>query len=94
MEKQNTNKMSAARIPFNIKVAEGNYRGEAIGITDTLKAYSMFEVRLNDGSSFLLEAVPDNELHRMGWAAKAQNEIGKIVPVIGKVIERYFNRKK
>lgn len=86
--------MSAERIPFNIKVAGGNYRGEAIGITDTLKAYSMFEVRLNDGSSFLVEAVPDNELRRMGWATKAQNELSKIVPVIGKVIERYFSKKK
>lgn len=84
----------AERIPFNIKVAEGTFRGEAIGITDTLKAYSMFEVRLSTGDTLLLEALPDNELRRYSWASKAQTGLNKIIPVIGRVIERYFSKKK
>lgn len=86
--------MSTARIPFNIRVAEGTIRGEAIGITETLKNYSMFEVRLNNGEKFLVEAVPDYETRRINWATKAQLELSKIVPVIGRVIERYFSKKK
>ncbi|RYD56585.1 MAG: hypothetical protein EOP56_11070 [Sphingobacteriales bacterium] len=84
----------AERIPFNIKVADGTFRGEAIGITDTLKANSMFEVRLNTGDRLLLEAVPDYETRRMTWASRAQTELTKLVPVIGRVIERYFSKKK
>jgi hypothetical protein len=86
--------LSVARIPFSIRMAEEHFRGEAIGLGDTLKDFSLFEVRLNNGEMFLMEALPDNELRRINWASRTRDHLQKIAPVIGRVIERYFTRKK
>jgi len=75
------------RVPFKIKLSEGCFCGEAIG--KELKAFSVFEVRLNDGSNFFIEAVPDNELARYNWISYVQDTSIKLVPAIGKFIERY-----
>lgn len=84
--------LSTARIPFAVKLSEGNFKGEAVGIGDTLQHNCMFEVHLVDGSSFLMKAEEDKELCRYTWTTQAQDQLHKLIPIIGRVIERYFAR--
>lgn len=80
--------VETARIPFKIKLNSGYYSGEAIGTH--LKAFSLFEIKMTDGASFFIEAVPDNELSRYNWVSYIQDASARIVPAIGKFIERHF----
>ena len=79
------------RIPFSVRCREAHFRGEVLGFD--LKTDSVFEVRLNDGSLFHIKAEPDLELRRYSWTSLCQEQFRKLVPVIGKVIERYFKGK-
>jgi len=79
------------RIPFSVRCNEASFRGEVLGFN--LQSDSIFEVRLNDGSLFHIKAEPDLELRRYSWTSKCNNQFRKIVPLIGKVIERYFKKK-
>ncbi len=83
---------NVARIPFSVKLSEGNFRGEAIGITDRLHDSCMFEVRLLNGESFLVKAEEDYELRRYNWTTQAKDELHKLVQVVGRVIERHYAR--
>lgn len=79
------------RIPFSVRCREAHFRGEVLGFD--LKTDSVFEVRLSDGSLFHIKAEPDLELRRYSWTSLCQEQFRKLVPVIGKVIERYFKGK-
>ena len=79
------------RIPFNVRCKDMHFRGEVLGIG--LQTDSIFEVRLNDGSFFHIKAEPDWELRRYSWISLRGDQFQKIVPLIGKVVERYFKRK-
>jgi hypothetical protein len=85
--------LGTARIPFNVRMSEGMFRGEAIGIGDTLKDDCIFEVHLSTGDTFLLKAETDRELQRYSWTT-AREEQHKLVPLIGRVIERYYSKMK
>jgi hypothetical protein len=82
--------LSTARIPFNVKLTEGNYKGEAIGLGDSLQDNCMFEIRLLNGGSFLVKAEEDKEIRRYNWTTQSHDTLHKLVPVIGRVIERFF----
>lgn len=82
--------ISEERIPFSINSPEGHYRGEAVG--RNLRDYSVFEVKLADGQSFHIEAVPNHELPEYHWQAYSQR-FSKLVPEVGRIIERYFKKK-
>jgi len=79
------------RIPFSVKCNETHFRGEILGFG--LSYESVFEVRLTDGSLFHVKAEPDLELRRYSWTSLCNEPFRKIVPVIGRVIERYFTKK-
>ena len=84
--------LNTARIPFAVKLSEGNFKGEAIGIGDKLQNDCMFEVHLVNGSSFLMKAEEDKELRRYTWTTQAKDQLHKLIPIIGRVIERHFAR--
>ncbi|HRO43543.1 MAG TPA: hypothetical protein PL009_11965 [Flavipsychrobacter sp.] len=79
------------RIPFSVRCQEANFRGEVLGFN--LQSDSIYEVRLNDGSLFHIKAEPDFELRRYSWTSACNEQFRKLVPVIGRVIERYFKKK-
>jgi len=79
------------RIPFSVKCNENHFRGEVLGFE--LGCESVFEVRLNDGSLFHIKAEPDLELRRYSWTSRCNDQFRKFVPVIGRVVERYFKKK-
>ncbi|MGN6567130.1 MAG: hypothetical protein ACTHJ0_04220 [Flavipsychrobacter sp.] len=82
--------LNTARIPFRVRLEEGNFKGEAIGIGDSLKDNSMFEVHMEDGGSFLVKAEVDLELQRYTWSSHDEKPVHKLIPFIGRVIERYY----
>lgn len=79
------------RIPFCVRCNEAHFRGEVLGFD--LKSDSIFEVRLTDGSMFHIKAEPDLELRRYSWTSACNDQFRKIVPLIGRVVERYFRKK-
>jgi hypothetical protein len=79
------------RIPFSVKFNEAHYRGEVLG--NSLQ-HGVFEVRLTDGQLFHIKAEQDYELRRYSWSAYSNEQFRKLVPIVGKVIERFFARKK
>ena len=83
--------LSTARIPFRVRLEEGNFKGEAIGLGDSLKDNSMFEIHMEDGNSFLVRADLDLELQRYTWSSHDDKPVHKLIPFIGMVIERYYN---
>jgi len=78
------------RIPFRVQCKEASFRGEVLGFG--LKTDSIFEVRLSDGSLFHIKAEPDFELRRYSWTSVCNDQFRKLVPIIGKVVERYFKK--
>ena len=87
-------KLSTVRIPFKIRMAEGLFKGEAIGIGDGICPDCMFEIRLSNGEVFYLKAEKDYELVKYQWTARAAQNLHRLFPVLGKVIERYFDKAK
>ena len=81
-----------ARIPFNVRMSEGSYRGEALGIGDTLKDDCIFEVHLANGQTFLMKAETDREIQRFTWTSGSEEFKPRVLSIIGKVIERHFKR--
>ncbi len=84
--------LGTARIPFNVRMSDGLYRGEAIGIGDTLKDDCIFEVHLANGQTFLMKAETDREIQRFTWNSPSENLTPRVLSIIGKVIERHFKR--
>lgn len=82
--------LGTARIPFNVRMSDGLYRGEAIGIGDTLKDDCIFEVHLANGQTFLMKAETDREIQRFTWNSPTEELKPRVLSIIGKVIERYF----
>lgn len=82
--------LGTARIPFNVRMSDGSFRGEAIGIGDTLKDDCIFEVHLADGQTFLMKAETDREIQRFTWNSPSEKLTPRVLSIIGKVIERYF----
>lgn len=80
------------RIPFNVKCKENHFRGEVLGFG--LSSDSIFEVRLNDGSLFHIKAETDLELRRYYWTSCCNDPFKKLVPIVGRMIERYFRKNK
>ena len=83
-------KLSEVRIPFKIRMTEGTFKGEAIGLGDRLLPDCMFEIRLSNGDVFWLKAERDYEVSRYNWTARAADNLNRLFPALGKVIERYF----
>jgi hypothetical protein len=77
--------LKTSRIPFNIILSSGAYKGEVV---TNEKSTTHFQVRLKNGEEFSIEAMPDFELKSYQWISASQNEFGKIIPLIGKIIER------
>lgn len=71
-------------------MAEGIFKGEAIGLGDRLKPDCIFEIRLSNGEVFWLKAERDYEVSRYNWTAMATQQINRLFPALGKIIERYF----
>jgi len=84
--------MNKERVPFGIKMCEGYYRGEAIG--QNLENESIFEIKLNTGETFLIKAVHDYEIRRYTWTSYARNEWYKLIPIVGRLIEKHFSKKQ
>ena len=84
--------LNLAHIPFSIWLSEGNFRGEAIGIGNSLQDNCMFEVHLLNGDSFLVKAEEDAEMRRYNWTTQATDKVHKLIPIIGRVIERHYSR--
>lgn len=83
-----------ARIPFNVRMSEGLYRGEAIGIGNSLKDDCLFEVHMANGQTFLMKAETDREIQRFAWSSSSEeHNQPRLLSIIGKVIERYFKGK-
>ncbi len=85
-------KLSTVRIPFNIRMAEGIFKGEAIGIGDCISPDCMFEIRLANGEVFYLKAERDYELRSYNWTARAAQNLNRLFPVLGRLIERHFSK--
>lgn len=85
--------LGTARIPFNVRMTDGTFRGEAIGIGDTLKDDCIFEVHMADGQRFLLKAETDLEIQRYAWTSNSTSYEPRVLSIIGKVIERYYKGK-
>lgn len=83
-----------ARIPFNVRMSEGTYRGEVIGIGDRVKDDCIFEVHMTNGQTFLMKAETDREIQRFAWSSNSEeHNQPRLLSIIGKVIERYFKGK-
>ena len=86
--------LGTARIPFNVRMSDGLYRGEAIGIGDSLKDDCIFEVHMNNGQTFLMKAETDREIQRFAWSSfSEEHNKPRLLSIIGKVIERHFKAK-
>jgi hypothetical protein len=86
--------LGTARIPFNVRMSEGTFRGEAIGIGDSLKDDCIFEVHMANGQTFLMKAETDREIQRFSWSSSSEeHNKPRLLSIIGKVIERYFKGK-
>jgi hypothetical protein len=83
-------KLSEVRIPFKVRMAEGIFKGEAIGLGDRLQPDCIFEIRLSNGEIFWLKAERDYEVSRYNWTARATQNFNRLFPALGKIIERYF----
>ena len=84
--------MGTEKIPFGVKLTEGCYRGEASG--KDLQHESIFEVRLNSGELFLIKAVHDYEIRKYTWTSYVKDEWSKLIPIVGRLIEKHFSRKQ
>ena len=85
--------LQLAHIPFNIRLADGLFKGEAIGIGNEVVDNGIFEIKLKDGSSFLVKAEKDWELRRFNWTTQAKDILNRLAPIIGRAIERYYSRR-
>lgn len=85
--------LQIANIPFNIRLADGLFKGQAIGIGNEIVDNGVFEIHLKDGSTFLVKAEKDWELRRFNWTTQAKDILHRLAPVIGRAIERYYSRK-
>ncbi len=83
-------KLSTVRIPFKIRMADGIFNGEAIGLGDCISPDCLFEIRLSNGNVFYLKAERDYELSRYNWTARATENLSRLFPVLGRLIERHF----
>jgi hypothetical protein len=82
-------KINAQRIPFAIDHDGKRIEGEAIG--SRLEAYATFEVVLNDGAIFNIQAVPQKKEYR--WFGLVRQELQDSLDLIGQFIELYFNQQ-
>jgi len=74
-------------IPFSVLCDKAIIQGTASG--SVLMPYEVYEIRLNDGTIFNLEAIPSNNgYYWYSIPAKA------LSAAIGKEIERYFHLLK
>lgn len=80
------------KIPFRVKLAEGCYKGEVSG--KDLQHESIFEVRLNSGELFLIKAVHDYEIRKYTWTSYVKDEWSKLIPIVGRLIEKHFSKKQ
>lgn len=85
-------KLSTVKIPFNIRMAEGMFKGEAIGLGDCISPDCMFEIRLSNGEVFYLKAERDYELRCYNWTARAAQNLNRLFPVLGRLIERHYSK--
>lgn len=74
-------------IPFTILAGKTIIQGTASG--SVLTPYEVYEVRLNDGTIFNLEAVPFGKGYH--WYSMQANDIASS---IGREIERFFHGLK
>lgn len=79
------------KVPLNIQLRDKAIKGFAAG--NSLSPYSIFEVHLSGGDIFLIEAVPQQDVTGFYWSSLVKNELQKVVPLIGKIIERAFSRQ-
>lgn len=80
------------RIPFSVRMSEASFRGEVLG--NGLKSDSIFEVRLNNGDMFHIKAETDLELRAYAWTSYCKDQFRKLVPIVGRMIERHFKKKQ
>jgi len=82
----------AMKVPLNIQLKNKTLKGFAAG--NDLSPYSIFEVHLSGGDIFLIEAVPQEDYASFYWSSLVKDELQKVVPLIGKIIERSFAHQK
>ena len=83
-------KLNLSRIPFHIRMAEGIFKGEAIGIGDCLTPDCMFEIHLTNGEVFYLKGERDQDTAGFNWTARATEKLSRLFPVLGRLIERHY----
>jgi hypothetical protein len=74
---------TALRIPFEIQTRDSQYTGTIVG--GRLEAYSVYEVRLDTGDIFNIEAIPMS--NRFHWFSLHKPEIASLV---GKQVQYFF----
>jgi hypothetical protein len=77
--------LKTTTIPFNIILSGEAYKGE---ILTKDNSSTHFDVKLKNGEAFTIEAFPDFELKGYQWISPSGDEFGKIIPLIGRIIER------
>jgi len=82
----------STKVPLNIQLRDKTLKGFVAG--NTLSAYSIFEVHLSGGDIFLIEAIPQEEYSSFYWSSLVKDELKKVVPLIGKIIERSFGKPR
>lgn len=78
-------------IPFSVRLTEGSFKGEVIG--RPLAENNSYVVKLNNGDTFLVEAETDREIFRYNWKC-IKDKFSRLAPIVGRIIERHFAKKK
>jgi hypothetical protein len=76
------------RIPITIPAKQGSYKGTVVG--GRLRDYAIYEVRLETGEIFHIEAVPSE--NALKWFGLVKKELRNFIPVIGGQVEKFFYR--
>ena len=84
------NRAFKTKVPLDIRLNDKTLKGFAAG--DKLTPYSIFEVHLSGGDIFLIEAIPQEDYATYYWSSLVKNDLQKIVPLIGSIIERTFHQ--
>jgi hypothetical protein len=80
------------KVPLNIRLKDKTLKGFVAG--NMLSPYSIFEVHLSGGDIFLIEAVPQQDYAGFYWSSLVKDELQKVVPLIGRIIERSYQHRK
>lgn len=82
--------MLKTQIPFNIRLRDLSCKGEITG--ERLGSNNVFNVSLTTGDQFTISAVPDREIGRFMWIADRNDNLLRLVPILGRLIEKHHSK--